>query len=427
METTKTHPILNARSSNLLQILGPGLLYAGAAVGVSHLVQSTRAGAEFGPWLIWAVLAANILKYPFFEAGPRYAAATGESLLEGYAKVGRWAIALFVLQTLATMFIVIAAVTIVTAGLATEITGLTWPAWVWSSVLLLICLTVLGLGRYSVLDNLMKAIIVILSITTILALFFSFGTSVEKTADAMTQFDWVNNAHIAFLIALLGWMPAPIDIGIWHSVWTLAKKKDSGREISLKESLLDFKIGYWGTTVLALCFLGLGAMVLYGTGKELPASGGKFAREIIGIYTESIGNWAYWLIGIAAFTTMFSTTLTCLDAYPRVLRRASRQVMNEQQAERRSRSTYWIFILIVAIGAVMMIAFYAKNMKAMVDIATTISFLTAPVLAIMNHLVIHSKHMPEQAKPPKTTSILSYIGIAFLVGFSIFYVTTLFR
>lgn len=30
-----------------LSLFGPGLLYAGAAVGVSHLVQSTRAGAEF--------------------------------------------------------------------------------------------------------------------------------------------------------------------------------------------------------------------------------------------------------------------------------------------------------------------------------------------------------------------------------------------
>ena len=36
--------------------LGPGLLYAGAAVGVSHLIQSTRAGADFGYQLIWAVL-----------------------------------------------------------------------------------------------------------------------------------------------------------------------------------------------------------------------------------------------------------------------------------------------------------------------------------------------------------------------------------
>ena len=46
-----------------LKSLGPGLLFAAAAVGVSHLVQSTRAGADFGFGLLWALLLANLFKY----------------------------------------------------------------------------------------------------------------------------------------------------------------------------------------------------------------------------------------------------------------------------------------------------------------------------------------------------------------------------
>jgi Mn2+/Fe2+ NRAMP family transporter len=60
---------------------------AAAAIGVSHLVQSTRAGAEFGFALVWAVVLANIFKYPFLEFGPRYALATGKNMIEGYAKM----------------------------------------------------------------------------------------------------------------------------------------------------------------------------------------------------------------------------------------------------------------------------------------------------------------------------------------------------
>ncbi|MDP6582924.1 MAG: hypothetical protein QF681_19940, partial [Vicinamibacterales bacterium] len=63
---------------------GPGLLWAAAAIGLSHLVQSTRAGALAGFGLSGVILLAVILKYPFFEYGPRYAAATGSSLVEGY-------------------------------------------------------------------------------------------------------------------------------------------------------------------------------------------------------------------------------------------------------------------------------------------------------------------------------------------------------
>ena len=52
--------------------LGPGLLFAGAAIGVSHLVQSTRAGAEYGLTLLWAIILANLFKrktltFNFFE------------------------------------------------------------------------------------------------------------------------------------------------------------------------------------------------------------------------------------------------------------------------------------------------------------------------------------------------------------------------
>ena len=60
----------------MIKKLGPGLLFAGAAIGVSHLVQSTKAGAEFGFGLIWALILSNIFKYPFFLYGPKYAAAT---------------------------------------------------------------------------------------------------------------------------------------------------------------------------------------------------------------------------------------------------------------------------------------------------------------------------------------------------------------
>ena len=51
----------------LISKLGPGLLFAGAAIGVSHLVQSTRAGADFGWGLIWAlILSQTLLHVPYF-------------------------------------------------------------------------------------------------------------------------------------------------------------------------------------------------------------------------------------------------------------------------------------------------------------------------------------------------------------------------
>ena len=105
--------------------LGPGLLFAGAAIGVSHLVQSTRAGADFGWGLLWALILANVLKYPFFEYGTRYALATGKNLLEGYAQLGKHYLWGYFFLNLATMFTIQTAVTIVTASLASILFGFT--------------------------------------------------------------------------------------------------------------------------------------------------------------------------------------------------------------------------------------------------------------------------------------------------------------
>ena len=77
------------RANDILKKLGPGLLFAGAAIGVSHLVQSTKAGADFGLGLVWALIIANIFKYPFFQYGPKYALSSGESVLHGYKKLSR--------------------------------------------------------------------------------------------------------------------------------------------------------------------------------------------------------------------------------------------------------------------------------------------------------------------------------------------------
>ena len=166
-----------SRINMLMSQLGSGLLYAGAAIGVSHLVQSTKAGSMFGFYLIAAIIIIHLIKYPFFEFGPRYTAATGKNILHGYGKLGNWALWVYLLMTLSTMFIIQAAVTVVTAGLTSHIFHMQQMAdlspqrvaAVISAGLLIISFSFLASGHYSLLDNLIKVIIIILSVTSVLA------------------------------------------------------------------------------------------------------------------------------------------------------------------------------------------------------------------------------------------------------------------
>ncbi len=178
---------------------------------------------------MWALLIVNLFKYPFFQYGPRYATATGESLIDGYKKVGKWVLIIYFLLTFLTMFTIQAAVTIVTAGLAANLFGITSDLTIWSIIITAISFSILLLGKYKLLDNLMKIIIVTLAISSIIAVFVAIFKN--DTSYNFIQILPKGTLEISFLIAFLGWMPAPLDISAWHSLWTIEKIKDKSHRI----------------------------------------------------------------------------------------------------------------------------------------------------------------------------------------------------
>jgi len=396
--------------------LGPGLLFAGAAIGVSHLVQSTRAGAEFGWGLIWALILVNIFKYPFFQYGPRYAIATGESLLDGYYKIGKVFLITYFILNLATMFTIQTAVTIVTAGLASSLFGITDNMVLWSLIITIMCYIILLLGKYQILDKIIKVIILILAISTI----FSTGVASINT-DEVYSFKQIfpSGSGLVFLVAFMGWMPAPLDISIWHSIWTLEKKKS--QKITAKESLFDFNVGYLATVILGICFVSLGAFVMYNSGISFSNSGSIFAGQLIDLYTSNLGNSFYLIISICAFTTMLSTTITCLDASPRTMSRATQLL-----TKNNDKNYYFHWISALAIGTMLIFYFLLSEMGALVELATVLSFITAPFYAILNYKLIMSDNMPKSHKPSKNLRILSVTGIFFLSFFALGYILTRF-
>ena len=398
---------------SLFKSLGPGLLFAGAAVGVSHLVQSTRAGADFGFGLLWALLLANLFKYPFFQFGPRYAAATGETLLDGYKKLGKGILAISYIISFITMFIVQAAVTIVTAGLAVNLFG-TFDMVTWSLLITVISILILLIGKYKLLDGLMKYVILLLTICTIIAV----SVALLKTEHSFnfTQIIPKGTIEITFLIAFLGWMPAPLEISIWQSIWSLEKEKTTHQKITPKQAIFDFNVGYIGTLFLAVCFVVLGALVMYNSGESFSNKGGVFAQQLIELYTKNLGSFAYVFIAIAALTTMFSTTITTLDASPRAMSKA-----NELLFPKKLKLSYWFWILLLGLGTYIILRYFRDNMGLMVKIATILSFLTAPFYAILNYVLITGKHTPKEHQPSIYLKILSICGIVFLVGFCLWF------
>ena len=399
---------------NKLKRLGPGLLFAGAAIGVSHLVYSTRAGADYGWGLLWAFLIINAFKYPFFEFGPRYAIATGETLLDGYNKIGKKYLWFYAILNTTNMFTIQAAVTIVTAGLAAHFFGISADISVWGSLIIIISSSLLIIGKYNLLDKLMKLIIVILSICTFLSFILAINNSTEF---APLHQILPKDSGLLFLIAFMGWMPAPMDISIWHSIWSVEKQREI-KNISFKETIYDFNVGYITTIFLGFCFIGLGSLVMFNTEIEFSDKGLVFAGQLIDLYTLNLGKSFTGIISLAAFTTMLSTTITTLDASPRAFSKTI-QLLFE-----KDKDYYLFFLFILSFGTIGIFLFFQSEMGFLVQIATVLSFLTTPFFAWINLKLITSEFIPKKFRPSKLLIIFSWFGLVFLSAFTIGYLLT---
>ncbi len=402
-----------------LKAIGPGILYAGAAIGASHLVFSTRAGADYSFRLIWVIILINLFKYPFFEYAYRYTAATGKSLLDGYQKLGRWAILTFFIFSFFTAIVNFAAVTKVTADLASYIFGLELSNFVSSTALLGLILIIIFVGRYATIDKIMKLMIVVLAVFTIIA-FFSALQRGQQIQEGFVPPEIWNGAGITFLLVIMGWMPTPIDAAVWPSLWIEERVKQTHYTPSPKEFKVDFHLGYIGSAFIALFFLGLGALIMYGSGDTFSASGIRFSEQLISLYSTSIGKWSHGIIATIVLITMFSTALTVIDGYPRSLKGA--MVLIFPSLEKSGEELFAFWTVFLAFTAVIILVFFTKNMKSLLEFATIISFLTAPFFAFINYRVVTAGWFPESQRPGTAMRMLSWTGLLFLLGFSLVYV-----
>jgi Mn2+/Fe2+ NRAMP family transporter len=412
------------RSGFLWTSFGPGLLWAAAAIGVSHLVQSTRAGADAGFALVGVVVLALVLKYPFFEYGPRYAAATGESLVEGYNRVGRWALWLYAGITLSTALIIQVAVVLFTSFLFQVAFAIPLPLPAVTALLIVACAGLLRLGQFRGLDAAIKLVLILLAVSTLFAAFLTV-----PRADFSTLAAWPPASAaipFAFILALAGWMPSAIDISVWSSVWTLAKARDTGSRATVAHALLDFRIGYFGTAVLAFAFLLLGATVMYQSATSFSSAGTQFSVQLVDLYSETLGAWTRPIVMVAVVTTMFSTALTVIDGFPRAIARSVAVIRTDGRAsgDQDTGPVYWISGAILGGLTILVVALFAGSLTTMVDFATIVSFLTAPILGYLNLRVVTGPNVAPEHRPGPALLWLSYAGLVLLGGTALVYLLT---
>lgn len=404
----------NSTWQTKLKALGPGILMASAAVGGSHIVSSTQAGALYGWQLAILVLLINLFKYPFFRFGSQYTAENGKNLIEGYAEKGKaYLLVYFVLNVFSaivnTAGVGILCAAIVASALPSSIALTTGQL---TSIIIVIIWGMLLLGGYRFLDGLSKWIMTALTLATVAAVVIALFQHREYAPDFVVTSPW-QMAALPFLVSLMGWMPAPIEISTINSLWSVEKRKTVN--FNEEDALFDFNVGYIGTAILAFFFLALGALIQYGNGEPVQGASAAYIAQFVSMYASALGAWAKPLITFIAFLCIFGTVITVIDGYSRANDEALRLLVGKKGTSQKSLATW---MTLTSILGLVIVYGFSGQVAIMLRFAMIASFITTPFFAYLNYSLVNNKE--HQVKG--WLKWLSIAGLIYLFGFAIFFI-----
>lgn len=395
--------------------LGPGLMLAAAAIGVSHLVQATRAGADFGLSFIWLIVVISFLKYPAFRFAVDYASVTNRSLVYAYSTMGRAPLYWLLVAFFVDMFIATSAVSLVTAGLLISVFDLPFSGPHVAIGVAVLSAVFLFNGRYGKAERLIKVLVVSFSVLTIVATLIALpllgGGDRELFAEITPS-----RSLAVFVIAVAGWMPMPMSGSVFLSKWALEKKSLGGKTIDHQSALTDLRVGWLLTVILAVGFAIMGTAILFETDRAIPASAGAFATELLSIFTAIIGKWSYPLIAMAAVAVMWSTVIALMDVVPRVTARLIDHMTGRSE---HAATKYKTLLLVQLFGVILIMLLLLQSFSAFIDFATSTAFITAPALAYYNHRAVTSAEVARHYSPTNSLLVWHWISVAALSAFAV--------
>lgn len=407
-------------SDILRRMAGPGLIFTGAAIGTSHLVQSTRAGAMFGAALIVVIILANLLKYPAFRFGIDFAHARKQSLLSGYRELGPWALLLYFIAVIPLVPIVWAALGAATAGIVSVVLGPILPIPMLATLIIIVAGILLVLGGYRLLDRLNAVLLAFLVVSTVIT-----TAVVLPRVEWMTlvDFTWTRETTaLLFIVALAGFMPNPVDVSVSLSLWKVEADGSLPAEAhpSIDEARATFRWPYVMTAAMAVCFCIMGAGIMHAQDITPAADAPGFAAQLVNLYREALGDVGAALAAVAAMSVMLTTIIAGMDAYCRALP-AAFAVWRGNDEGVGTRRAY--IVSCVALGALAITVLFKlmSEFTIFLDFVTSATFVVAPVLTLLNYLVVTRCDMPEEARPSKAMKAVCLTAIAVMTALALSY------
>lgn len=344
----------------VLKEFGPGIVWAGLAIGGGELVLIPRVGTIYGIMFLWMPLLAIALKYFMLNEIGRWSVMTGTTIYDGLAMIPgprKWLSWVLLFVSLYLGAVHIGGLVAMIGVISFTIVPIFSP-FVWSMIMMISYVALTWTKRYGILEKLMLAMVGMLTVTTgivTISVFPPLAELLKGFAFQIPSFtpDWAVTQYKISQNPLVEILPAMAFAGcgavnsLWYSDWALSKGLGLGQyfdglentAVELKD-LKSFDRGttervkswyqsmfhdaLWGANVLTIVvtfFYLLLAIVVLHPLKQAP-DGIKFIATLSQTFTRTIGSWAKLLYLLGAFGVIYSTMATIYDGYARMINKS---------------------------------------------------------------------------------------------------------
>ena len=211
-------------------------------------------------------------------------------------------------------------------------------------------------------------------------------------------------------------MPIGAGGAAFLSAWIVARSRAQGETVRLDDARFDFDLSYATTLVVALCFLTMGAALLFSTGTEVSQDSVGFSAQLVSLFARSVGEWARVVVAVAALAIMVSTVLGSTDGFPRIYAAAASHLADLEPTPARMERLYVVFVGLQALAALALLFLFFRSFATFIDLVTTVGFFAAPVIAFLNHRIMFAPEIPVAQQPSSRLRQWSLVGIAVLTA-----------
>ncbi|MFF1379564.1 Nramp family divalent metal transporter [Streptomyces sp. NPDC058308] len=284
--------------------IGPGIVVAATGVGAGDLVATLIAGSNFGYTLLWAAVIGCVVKISLAEAAGRWHLATGRTLFDGWASLGRWTTWFFVVYVVIWGY-VYGAAAMSSSGLPLQalfpdVMELKW----WGILTGVVGLAFVWFNKYAVFEKVMTVLVGVMFLVTV----YLAVRVTPHLGDAFAGLLPVlpdEKDSVLNTLGLIGGVGGTITLAA-YGYWVNAKGwTDAGW---MKVMRLDNRVAYITTGIFVVAMLFVGAEMLHSANVAI-ASGDKGLVQLSGILEKEYGDATAKMFLVGFFATSFTSLI----------------------------------------------------------------------------------------------------------------------